>query len=247
MGEAFLVLSFNLFYPLTFILTLYFMKRTGRRIADACCRDITLFELLEFGLLALFGPWLFGSFNSFKTSYGYTNQRAREYWDFMRMNQAPISYLLIISASLISFRFYFSLKATRIFGPFTKLIKLNAIALSRWLLFMLFILVIVSNFFDILLAENKSCSGLYSCMKGLIEATVGKTDFEKNDNNWSANIALIGVAYILAAVLMNMVIAKMNSTYDEVQRKGTLQYYKELFDLRYIYKLDPEYGHLVAL
>ena len=43
----------------------------------------------------------------------------------------------------------------------------------------------------------------------------------------------MAVAYILAAVLMNMVIAKMNSTYKEVIRKGTLEYYKELFNLRY--------------
>ena len=44
-----------------------------------------------------------------------------------------------------------------------------------------------------------------------------------------------------------MVIAKMNSTYQEVRRNGTLQYYKELFDLRYQFKLDSEYGYLVAL
>ena len=53
-------------------------------------------------------------------------------------------------------------------------------------------------------------------MKALIEETVGKTDFEKNDDNWSANIAMMAMAYILAAVLTNMVIAKMNSTYVEV-------------------------------
>lgn len=55
------------------------------------------------------------------------------------------------------------------------------------------------------------------------------------------------MGYLLAAVLMNMVIAKMNSTYQEVRRNGTLQYYKELFDLRYQFKLDSEYGYLVAL
>lgn len=41
-------------------------------------------------------------------------------------------------------------------------------------------------------------------------------------------------ASILAAVLMNMVIGKMNSTYKEVIRKGSLEYYKELFNLRYL-------------
>ena len=154
---------------------------------------------------------------------------------------------MVILTAPISLRFYFSLKATRQFGPFTKLIRLNAFALSQWVLFMLLILLIGSNFFSILLSENNACSGLYSCMKGLIEETVGRTDFEKNDDNWSANIAMMVMAYILAGVLANMVIAKMNSTYVEVQKKGTLQYYKELFDLRHLYKLDPEYGYLVAL
>lgn len=57
----------------------------------------------------------------------------------------------------------------------------------------------------------------------------------------------MALSYILAAVLTNMVIAKMNSTYLDVQRRGMLQYYKDLFDLRYLFKLDPEYGYLVSL
>ena len=32
----------------------------------------------------------------------------------------------------VSFRFFFSLKATRVFGPFTKLIKINAFSLVPW-------------------------------------------------------------------------------------------------------------------
>ena len=44
-----------------------------------------------------------------------------------------------------------------------------------------------------------------------------------------------------------MVIAKINSIYTDVVRKGTLFYYKELFDLRYIYRLDPRYGYLASL
>ena len=45
---------------------------------------------------------------------------------------------------------------------------------------------------------------------------------------------------------MNTVIAKINASYQDVSRKGTLYYYKDLFDLRYLYKLDPEYGYLVG-
>ena len=38
---------------------------------------------------------------------------------------------------------------------------------------------------------------------------------------------------------MNMVIAKINANYKEVVRKGTLHYYKDLFDQCYLYSLDP--------
>ena len=51
----------------------------------------------------------------------------------------------------------------------------------------------------------------------------------------------------MAVVLTNIAVGKMNSTYKEIRRQGTLQYYRELFDLRYLYKLDPEYGFLVAV
>ena len=44
-----------------------------------------------------------------------------------------------------------------------------------------------------------------------------------------------------------MVIAKINGTYQEVVRKGTLYYYKDLFDQRPLYSLDSKYGFLVAL
>ena len=46
---------------------------------------------------------------------------------------------------------------------------------------------------------------------------------------------------------VNMVNAKINNIYTEVVRKGTLYYYKELLDLRYVYKLDPHYGYLSSL
>ena len=79
-----------------------------------------------------------------------------------------MSVVIISAVFLSSLRFYFSLKATRSFGPFNKIVKLNAKALSYWFLFMLLFLLIGSNFFSILLQENTACNGLYSCVRGLI-------------------------------------------------------------------------------
>ena len=76
---------------------------------------------------------------------------------------------------------------------------------------------------------------------------VGRVVFTGMDGNWAANLALASFSVILAAVLVNMVIAKINNIYSEVVRKGTLYYYKELFDLRYSYKLDGKYGFLSSV
>ena len=196
------------------------------------CRDVTFLELATFGMLLAFIATVRPSFDKFKQEFEFSNSGAQKYWNFMEKMQVFFSFFVAFITIVISMRFYFSLKATRIFGPFTKLIKLNAIALAQWLTFMLLLLLVATNYFSVLLHQNQACSGLYSCLKGLIESTVGRTDFSKADNNWSANLSIMISAYILAAILTNMVIAKMNSTYQEVRRKGTLHYYKDLFDLR---------------
>ena len=76
---------------------------------------------------------------------------------------------------------------------------------------------------------------------------VGRVVFGELDGNWSAIVSVCGLSVILGGVLVNMVVAKINHIYSEVVRKGTLYYYKELFDLRYTYKLDSHYGYLASL
>ena len=57
-------------------------------------------------------------------------------------------------------------------------------------------------------------------------------------NNWAANISYAVFSIILGAVLVNMVVAKINANYTHIRRKGALFYYKDLFELRHMYKLD---------
>ena len=63
-------------------------------------------------------------------------------------------------------------------------------------------------------------------MKVFIEAAVGAVRFHHLANSWPAFLVLFAVTIILAGVLMNMVIAKINSSYKEVSRTGTLHYYR---------------------
>ena len=148
---------------------------------------------------------------------------------------------------MIVLRFFFSLKTTRIFGPFIKLIYLSLSNIVIWSLFTAALIFVMANFLIILLQENQGCATLRSCGYVLFESMVGRVTFTKMGSNWSANFALGAFSVILAAVLVNMVIAKINNIYTEVVRKGTLYYYKELLDLRFVYKLDPRYGYLSSL
>ena len=84
-------------------------------------------------------------------------------------------------------------------------------------------------------------------MKGLIEGAVGAVRFTRLGNSSTGQLVFGTMTLVGAAVLMNMVIAKINSSYKEVTRKGKLFYYKELFDLRYLYKLDSRYEFLMAM
>ena len=109
--------------------------------------------------------------------------------------------------TLAILRFFFSLKTTRIFGPFTKMIKLIARSLLLWVLFTSLLIVLASNYLTILLQENNGCSGIYSCAKTLIEGGVGRIVYDKMDSNWMAQISLSYISIILAAVLVNIVVA----------------------------------------
>ena len=171
--------------------------------------------------------------------------RYYEYYASLPISKPYFSGMLMITAS---FRFFFALKATRAFGPFTKLIKLNAFSLLPWLLITSILLLVLGDSLYILLSETpNTCTSLYSCVQVLINASVGAVRFNHLGGSWSGFLFLGFAYYLFTGVLMNMVIAQINSSYKEVTRKGTLHYYKELFDLRYVYKLDPKYGYLVAL
>ena len=76
---------------------------------------------------------------------------------------------------------------------------------------------------------------------------VGRVQFAQMDGNWAAKIWFGVFTLVLGVVVLNMVVAKINSIYSEVVRKGTLFYYQDLFDLRYLFRLDPQYGFLASL
>ena len=71
------------------------------------------------------------------------------FWETTPLIQPHITGLTLF---LVQLRFFFSLKVTRLFGPFTKLIRLIARDLAIWLLFTSLLLLLTSIFFSTLLS-----------------------------------------------------------------------------------------------
>lgn len=183
-----------------------------------------------------------------RNAFDYTLPTHMEYYDLLANSPASKPYYLGFVMISISFRFFFSLKVTKVFGPFTKLMKINAVSLLPWILLAILLLLFSSSSLYVLLSEQPdTCSSVYSCLKVLIEGGVGAVRFSKLGSEWFGFLFFGAISLIISAVSMNMVVAKINSSYKEVSRSGKLHYYKDLFDLRYLFKLDPKYGFLMAL
>ena len=54
--------------------------------------------------------------------------------------------------ALLLLRFFFSLKITRLFGPFVKLIELSFVSLILWALFSLLSILLMSLYLSVLLS-----------------------------------------------------------------------------------------------
>ena len=104
----------------------------------------------------------------------YTVNRFLVYYGRSHIAAPYFNGLMVILTIL---RFFFGLKVTRIFGPFTKMIKLIASSLALWVVFTSILLLVYSNYLSILLSEDSGDHGVYKCTKSLIEAAVGVVRF----------------------------------------------------------------------
>ena len=230
----------------TYLMKCFFLRRNSRPLRTLFITEYTVFDLVTNSELMWFFFSLYPSVTEANSQLTQSVDSVKGFFEFQANSPISQPYFIGVIFFMFNLRFFFSLKVTRLFGPFTKLIKLSAINLLIWLLFTCLLLLSGSLYFSTLLSQSVSgCSGTYSCLKTLIEATVGRVIFRSNDP--FAHLCLGVFTLVSGAILMNMVIAKINTNYKEVTRKGTLHYYKDLFDQRYLYSLDPQYGFLVAL
>ena len=84
------------------------------------------------------------------------------------------AYFMGLYLAAILLRFFFSLKITRVFGPFSKLISINFFSLLTWALFTFSLILLMDNSLSTLLQEDQACDSLSSCGKVLIEEWWGE-------------------------------------------------------------------------
>ena len=135
-------------------------------------------------------------------------------------------------------------------GPFIKIFKMNAQNLLIWLILFILVLLSATNLLLIISAEkphlNDSCTEYYECFKILLEGSVGEVNFSGFDT-WDGYLLYMSFIIILMVLFFSMLIAMMTTTFNTVAEQGDLHYFKEIFDLRYSYKIDSKYGILGSL
>ena len=140
-----------LFLPLHYIILGVFFTKTKRPLKYLFCREVSFFDLaLYVGLiLAIF----------------WANPRIKEQAD--RLDKSSPSYYFVYGTIFVDthinemysvcivamwMRFFFSLKVTRLFGPFIKVIKINALRLVKWLIVYICSMLAATNFLLIILS-----------------------------------------------------------------------------------------------
>lgn len=170
--------TFQAFYSLSLFVHLYFLRKTGRPLSKALCRDTILFEAILVVEALWFMFYLRGPFEKASNALNDTPSSFFHYYEVFAASPVSQPYFSGFIMISISFRFYFSLKATRIFGPFTRLIKINAVSLIPWVIVTGMLILLSGSSLHILLAEQSlTCSSVYSCLKVVIEGGVGAVRF----------------------------------------------------------------------
>ena len=139
-------------YPLSTLLHLLFLRKTGRPLKTVLCRDTILFEVVIVIENIWYVFFLKRELDEVGAAMTDTLSSHMHYYEVFAgspISQPYIAGFAVISAS---FRFFFALKATRVLGPFTKLIKINAVSLLRWVLVTGLILLFSGSCLHVLLS-----------------------------------------------------------------------------------------------
>ena len=143
-----------LLQPLTYISKCIFLVRNRRPTRHLFCTEFFLLDLITLGEMVLHVLFWRPPIVEIVKTLTFTVTSANlnfEFWSNSQFVQPYIAGVYMLSFLL---KFFFSLKVTRLFGPFTKLIKLSARSLLTWLVFSSLLLFVGGFYFSTLLSQS---------------------------------------------------------------------------------------------
>ena len=145
---------FYMLAPFTLMLRLFRHSREPVPLPKLLCTETRLFE----GVMLLMNVWMIVQLRpktiEEKLKFEWTALTAKNLIEFIGGYHVVQPYFIGLQMAMIMLRFFFSLKITRAFGPFIKIIGLSFFNILVWSLFTLICIVIMANFLSILLSQN---------------------------------------------------------------------------------------------
>ena len=238
-----------LFIPLHYIVYLFFYVRTHKPLKNLLFTELAIADIILF-----YGSvWV-----TFIATPGIDVYAAKldkttisHYFEYVhKIHDTDVNEAYTLCIIALWTKFFFALKVNSTLGPFIKIFKMNAKQLLIWLILFIIVLLSATNLLLIISSEKpyltESCSEYYECFKILLEGSVGEVNFNGFDS-WEAYLLYMSFIIIFMVLLFSMLIAMMTNTFNTVAEQGDLHYFKEIFDLRYSYKVDRKYGILGSL
>lgn len=152
-----------------------------------------------------------------------------------------ISSYLCLMIVVVLLRVFCSFKISRRLGGFIKVLKLSCKAFMTWIVLFAISLSMFSMMAVMLFLQKDGhkCQKSYkSCVMLFFAASLGEIDYSTMDNLLTAEILLTVFVITNMIMLLNILIAMLSNTYNNIVKKGKLYYEKELFDTWNHYRLD---------
>ena len=146
---------------------------------------------------------------------------------------------------------------TELLGSFIKILQLSVAALFTWLNIFLFILLTFSLIVGLTyawqarrtLAPGKvtgGCSSVGDCLLLLFSASLGEIEFDELNDNVFAEVLVVLFIVLSLVLLLNILVALLNNTYEDISAKSYRYYQKDVFELEWSWRFDLKFGFLLG-
>jgi len=171
--------------------------------------------------------------------------------EFFRGEASFLKEFLSLMMLIIWMRVIFSLRITKLLGPLITSITLMTKNLIEFLLFFGLFNIACGCLFSLLLIQIEEFRNPFKAMYTLYMASMLLFDSEIIEEGGErtrlyAHIFIIIYLFIAAISLLNLFIAVIIATYNNIEKKSKILYLTETIKLRPIYKYDKRHSYYVS-